>query len=198
MMLTDRQKTLLIFAAHFSPTLILILAGLLISWEGVQGLTMSYGRPAWEDVKNLLMGFKLFVVMPSLAVVVAYVFCYRVKRRIHRGLVIYAAWLTICLLSSFLGAISCEGTSTAVVAGVVHWWRLFRELLSVTLYFLAWHHLFIIPWVLLFVYGLKRFPWLFPRASVEARVLTEHPLEAYDATSRRLNLSRKKKEKRLL
>jgi len=192
--LSDGKKTFLLFAAHFSPALVLLLAGLLMTWEGVRGLNTSYGPPAWQDVKDLLVTFNLSVVVPSLAVIAAYLFCHRVKRRVHRGLVLYAAWLVIGLVSSFLGAVSCEGTSTAVVAGVVRWGRLFRELSSATLYFLAWLHLFIIPWVLLFYYALKRFPWLFSRPSVGARILTEHRLDAYDATMRRLNLSKKKKK----
>ena len=186
------KKTLLLFAAHFLPALPVLVAGLLISWEGVRGLMRTYGPPSWQDIKDLLVSFKLFVVIPSLAVIAAYVFCYRVKRRVRRGLILYAAWLVIGVASSFLGAISCEGTSAAVVAGAVHWGRLFRELSTVTLFFLAWHHLFIIPWVLLFVYCLKRFPWLFLRPSVEARVLTEHPVDAYSATITRLKSPRKK------
>ncbi len=192
MKLTEKQKTLVLFSAHFSPGFLLILAGVLISWEGVRGLMRSYGPPAWQDIKDLLVSFKLFVVIPSLAVIAAYVFCYRIKRRVHRGLILYAAWLIIGLASSFLGAISCEGTSMAVVAGAVHWRRLFRELSSVTLFFLAWHHLFIIPWVFLFVYCLKHFPWLFARPSVEARVLTERPADACSATISRLKPPRKK------
>jgi len=177
MKLTDKQKTLLLFAAYFSPALLLIFAGAMISWQQAAALLRAHGTPSWPGIKNLLLTFKFFVVIPALVLVASYVFCGRTRKWAVRGSIVYAAWLILGFLSSFLGAISCEGTSTAMVDGFVNVGKLFKELLSTTLYFLAWFHLFIIPWMFLFVFCLKRFPWLFAKQTKEPRILTSIPYD---------------------
>jgi len=172
--LTDKQKTLLLFAAHFAPALPFIVVGAFISWHEGAALARAYGAPSLEGVKNLLLTVKIFVIIPSLAIIGAYIFCHRVRRRVHKSVIDYAAWLILGLVFSFLAAVSGEGTSMAVVDGEVRAGLLIRELSSVTLYFLAWLHLFIIPWVLLFAFVQKRLAWFMVRPSVEARIITSN------------------------
>ena len=85
MKLSDQKKTLFLFALHFAPAVPFIVAGALISWQEGAVLARAYGPPSWEGVRDVLLFFKVFVVIPCLAIIAAYIFCYRVKRRLHRA-----------------------------------------------------------------------------------------------------------------
>ncbi|MGE5279125.1 MAG: hypothetical protein ACM3L6_00065 [Deltaproteobacteria bacterium] len=175
--LTDKQKTLGLYALHFLPAVPFIAVGFLVSWQQGQMVRRAYGPPSWEAVKDLILVFKFFVVIPLLVLVAAYFLCRRLKRRGERALLVYGAWIVLATSFSFLGAISCEGVTTGLAGGAIRPLELFKDLLPSTLYFLAWFQAFIVPWVLLFLYAMKRFPWFFKPPSVEARILTSVPYD---------------------
>lgn len=78
-----------------------------------------------------------------------------------KGLLLYATWITVGVIFSFLFLTFVGGASMAVAEGAVSREMFYGQTLLEIPFFILMLHVFIVPWVLISTLIMKRFSRLF-------------------------------------
>lgn len=141
--------------ACFFPALAVL--GFFVSAEVLLVLAGAGGVYFLSDVL-LILGL---VGFPAILTYVCYRLCRDSKKWWFTAVSLYVCWLILGFVASFLVSATVAGVSMAVVEGAVGGWDLLAQELSFAVSLLLTAHLFIVPWVGVSTWVLRRQPEYF-------------------------------------